>query len=170
MYVFDFRKCCKTIFEFLTINPFTNMLWEFLFLWLLIFVCLCSIVQSRPTFCNTMDRSSPGSSTHGSVQTRILESVVTSYSRGSSLTQELNPCLLCLLYRRQILFVLSHRRLLHNTWYLFIYFWTVFDHLKKSGMSSEYAVLSWGFLMCISLITNKVELLLIYLPFQYFLI
>lgn len=46
----------------------------------------------------------------------------------------------------------------------------IFNCFKKSAISSEYAVISYGFLICISLITNKVELLLIHLPFQYFLI
>ena len=31
------------------------------------------IAQSRPTLCNPMDCSSPGSSTHGIFQARILE-------------------------------------------------------------------------------------------------
>ena len=60
---------------------------------------LCSIVSN---FCDAVDCSLPGSSVHGIFQTRILEQVAISYSRGSSLIQRLNPCLLCLLHCRHI--------------------------------------------------------------------
>ena len=42
------------------------------------------IVQSRPTLCNSMDCSPPGSSIHRISQARILEWVAISSSRGSS--------------------------------------------------------------------------------------
>ena len=42
------------------------------------------VVQSCPTLCDPMDRSLPGSSIHGIFQTRILEWVAISFSRGSS--------------------------------------------------------------------------------------
>ena len=58
--------------------------------------------------CNTLDCGQPGSSVHGIFQARILEWVPISFSRGSSLTQESNSCLLCLLHGRQILYTLSH--------------------------------------------------------------
>ena len=38
------------------------------------------VVQSYPTFCNPVDRSFPGSSVHGILQTRILECVAISFS------------------------------------------------------------------------------------------
>ena len=45
----------------------------------------CSLVsQSCLTLCNPMDCSPPGSSVHGISQTRTLEWVVISFSRGSS--------------------------------------------------------------------------------------
>ena len=38
--------------------------------------CVCvKVVQSCPTFCDTMDSSLPGSSVHGILQVRILERV-----------------------------------------------------------------------------------------------
>ena len=40
-------------------------------------------LQSYPTLCNPMDCSRPGSSVHGILQTRILEWVVMTFSRGS---------------------------------------------------------------------------------------
>ena len=46
--------------------------------------CMCSVAQSCPTLCNPMDCSRPGSSVHGILQTRILEWVAISSSRGSS--------------------------------------------------------------------------------------
>ena len=42
------------------------------------------VAQSCPTLCNPMDCSPPGSSVHGILQTRILEWVAISFSRGSS--------------------------------------------------------------------------------------
>jgi len=52
----------------------------------LMHVCVCvrSVVQLYLTLCDTMDSSPPGSSVHGIFQTRILEGVATSCSRGSS--------------------------------------------------------------------------------------
>ena len=54
----------------------------------LILLCLCegshSVTQSYPTLCNPTDCSPPGPSVHGILQTRILQWVAISYSRGSS--------------------------------------------------------------------------------------
>ena len=50
--------------------------------------------------CNPMDYSPLGSSVHGIVQTRTLEWVAISFSRGSSPPRDL----LCLLHWRQILY------------------------------------------------------------------
>ena len=47
-------------------------------------VCVCVCVQSCPTLCGPMDCSSPGSPVHGISQTRILEWVAISFSRGPS--------------------------------------------------------------------------------------
>ena len=44
----------------------------------------CVHAQSCPTLCDSMDCSPPGSSVHGIFQTRVLEWVATSFSRGSS--------------------------------------------------------------------------------------
>ena len=54
--------------------------------------------QSCPTLCDTMECSLWGSSVHGIFQARILEWVAIFYSKGISLTQGSNPCLLCLLH------------------------------------------------------------------------
>jgi len=45
---------------------------------------LCLVVLSNATLCDPMDCSPPGSSVHGVLQARILESVTISFSRGSS--------------------------------------------------------------------------------------
>ena len=42
------------------------------------------VSQSCPTLCDPVDGSPPGSSIHGILQTRILEWVAISFSRGSS--------------------------------------------------------------------------------------
>ena len=47
-------------------------------------VHVCSVAQSCPTLCNSMDCSPPGSSVHGISQARILEWVAISCHRGSS--------------------------------------------------------------------------------------
>ena len=44
----------------------------------------CSVAQSCPTLCNSLDCSPPGSSVLGISQARILEWVAISFSRGSS--------------------------------------------------------------------------------------
>ena len=49
------------------------------------------VAQLCPTLCDPMDCSLPGSSLHGILQARVLEWVAISFSRGSSLTQGLNP-------------------------------------------------------------------------------
>ena len=48
------------------------------------------ITQSCQTLCDPMDCSPPGSSIHGILQSRILEWVATSFSRGIFLTRGLN--------------------------------------------------------------------------------
>ena len=63
-----------------------------------VYVPGCMYIQSRPTLCDHMDGSSPGSSLHGILQARVLEWGASSYSRGSSPAQGSNPCLLHLLH------------------------------------------------------------------------
>ena len=65
---------------------------------------LCSVAQSRPTLCDSMECSSPGSSLHGIFQARILERDVISYSRASSQPRDWThvSCISCI--GRQILY------------------------------------------------------------------
>ena len=47
--------------------------------------CVCLLdAQQRPTLCDPMDCSPPGSSVHGILQARIVEWVAIPFSRGSS--------------------------------------------------------------------------------------
>ena len=62
------------------------------------------VLQSSPTLCNPTDCSPPGSTVHGILEARILEWVAISFSRRLIPTQGSNPCLLCLLHRRWILY------------------------------------------------------------------
>ena len=62
----------------------------------------------HPTPCDPMDYSPPGSSIHGILQPRILESCH-ALLQGIFLTLGLNPCLLCLLHCRETLYPLSHQ-------------------------------------------------------------
>ena len=48
------------------------------------YVCVCVFAQLCLTLCDPMNSHLPGSSVHGMLQTRILERVAISYSRGSS--------------------------------------------------------------------------------------
>ena len=50
----------------------------------LLLCCCCLAVQLCPTLCHPMDCSPPGFSVHGISQTRILERLSMSFSRGSS--------------------------------------------------------------------------------------
>ena len=60
-------------------------------------------LQSRPTLCNPMDCSLPGSSVHGILQARILEWVAMPSSRGSLRAKDqIQVC-------KQILYHLSHQ-------------------------------------------------------------
>ena len=64
--------------------------------------------QSCSTLCDPMDYSLPGSSVHRIFQARILEWVTIFLLQGIFPTQGLNPCLLCLLHCRRILYLRSH--------------------------------------------------------------
>ena len=44
----------------------------------------CSVAKSCPTLCDSIDCSPPGSSVHGILQSRIVEWVAISFSRGSN--------------------------------------------------------------------------------------
>ena len=46
------------------------------------------VAKSCPSLCDPVDCSPPGSSVHGIFQTRILECVAISFSRGSSQTED----------------------------------------------------------------------------------
>ena len=50
--------------------------------------CLCLVARSCLTLCDPMDYSLPVSSDHGILQTRILEQVAISSSRGSSRSRD----------------------------------------------------------------------------------
>ena len=53
-------------------------------------MCVCLVIQSCLTLCNTMGCSPPGSSVHGILQARVLEWVAISYSRSIS-NPEMEP-------------------------------------------------------------------------------
>ena len=46
--------------------------------------CESEVTRSRPTLCDPIDCSPPGSSIHGILQARILEWLASPFSRGSS--------------------------------------------------------------------------------------
>ena len=66
------------------------------------------VAQLCPTLCDPLDCNPPGSSVHGIFQARILEWVAIFLLQGLFLIKGLNPCLICLLHWRQILYRLSH--------------------------------------------------------------
>ena len=71
-------------------------------------VHLCSVTKSHLTPCDCVDYSLPGSSVHGIFQTRILEWVTISFSRGSShiemeLTSPESPALAVIFFTTETL-------------------------------------------------------------------
>ena len=52
--------------------------------WYLIAAAAAKLLQSCPTLCHPIDGSPPGSSVHGILQSRILDWVAISFSRGTS--------------------------------------------------------------------------------------
>ena len=74
------------------------------YLW---YVCVCAI-SCVQLFVNPLDCTLPASSVHGIFQAKILEWVAISSSRGSSLIQKRNPCLLCLLFWQAYSLPLCH--------------------------------------------------------------
>ena len=52
-------------------------------LWSSVWICSMLVSQSCPTLCDLVYRSLPGSSVYGILQARVLEWVVTPFSRGS---------------------------------------------------------------------------------------
>ena len=67
----------------------------------------CLVTRSYPTLCNTLGCSPPGSSVNGIFQARILECVA--ILQRIFLSQRLNPCRLCLLHCRRILYLLNRQ-------------------------------------------------------------
>ena len=59
------------------------------FLYVFVYVRACSVTQSCPTLCNSMDSSPPGSSVCEILQARVLEWVALSSSKGSSQPRDL---------------------------------------------------------------------------------
>ena len=66
--------------------------------------CTCSVTRPYATLCNPLECGPPGSSVYGISQTRILQRVAVSYSRGSSLPRD-RTCVSCVsCISRQILY------------------------------------------------------------------
>ena len=65
-------------------------------------------LQSCLTLCDPMDVSPPGSSVHGILQTRILEQVAISYSRGSSQPRDRTCSTFVSCIGRQVLYLHHH--------------------------------------------------------------
>ena len=70
----------------------------------------CLVAQSCLTLCDPMDCSPPGSSVHGDSPGKNTGVGCHALLQGIFLTQGSNPCLLCLMHCRQILYLLSHWR------------------------------------------------------------
>ena len=66
-------------------NIFYIFISTYIFNYICVCVCVCVLIaQSYPILCDPMDCSLPGSSVHGILQARILESVAILFSKGSS--------------------------------------------------------------------------------------
>ena len=75
-------------------------------------ILCCSVAKLCLTLCRSMDCSIPGSSVHGISQTRILEWVVISSSRGSFRPRDQTRASFT---DRQILYHYATREALHPT-------------------------------------------------------
>ena len=85
--------------------------------WLIMGPCVMHTFSVVSDSLEPMGCSPPGSSVHGIFQSRILEWVAISFSRGSCLTQGWNPRLL---HCRQILNSLSHLVLISFHWWVIL--------------------------------------------------
>ena len=74
------------------------------------YACCVKSLQGCPTLCGPMDCSPPGSSVHGDSPGKNTGVGCHALLQGIFLTQGSNPCLLCLMHCRQILYLLSHWR------------------------------------------------------------
>ena len=73
------KRIWETMYQILIIGYFTVITYCY---------CCCSFAESYPTFCNPMDCSPSGFSVYEVLQSRILEWVTISFSRGSSWTRD----------------------------------------------------------------------------------
>ena len=104
------------------------------------------VAKSCRTLCNPMDCSLPGSSVHGIFQTRILEWVAISFSRGSSPPRDN----LGLLHCRRFLYQLSHwgfpggsdRKISACNAETWVSSMSWEDPLEK-GMTTHYSIPAW---------------------------
>ena len=64
----------------------------------------CSVASGHDRLCRSRDCSPPGSSVCGILQARILEWVAMPFLQGMFPSHRSNPCLLCLLHCRRILY------------------------------------------------------------------
>ena len=111
--LFAIYKCILKNKHFKNTYCILCLIYEFsyymvIFKGIFLFCNLCLVAQTCPIFSSPLDCSPPGSSVHEILQERILEWAAM-LLQGIFLTQGLNPCLLCLLCCRWILYPLSHR-------------------------------------------------------------
>ena len=85
-YVYSLNKCSlfKELFWALSIDESEWNWWKWMKLMNMNEIDESEVAQSYSTLCDPKDCSPPGSSTHGIFQTRTLEWVAISFSRGSS--------------------------------------------------------------------------------------
>ena len=101
---------------------------------------LAKWLQSYPTLCPPVDGSPRASSVHGILQASILEWVAMPSSKGSSLTQGSNPCLLCLLHWQagSLLLVPPGKPLWHLTFHLYLTFHFLPPQISPLWLSHEF--------------------------------
>ena len=74
------------------------------------YACCVKSLQGCPALCGRMDCSPPGSSVHEDSPGKNTRVGCHALLQGIFPTQGSNPCLLCLLHCRQILYLLNHWR------------------------------------------------------------
>ena len=131
-------------------------------------ICTQSL-QSCPTLCDPMDYSPPGSSVYGIFQARILEQYL--FLQGTFPTHKSNTCLLYLLFRRQVLYPVSHlgrQQLIYNVLIssvqqsdplihiqIHLYIFNILFHYGLS-QDTEYSSLCYTVRPCLSILYIQV--------------
>ena len=107
------------------------------------YACCVKSLQGCPALCGCMDCSPPGSSVHEDSLGKNTGVGCHPLLQGIFPTQGSNPCLLCLLHCRQILYLLNHWR---SPFVLQFFFFFLDTHPPRSRIARLYGSFAFSFL------------------------